>query len=254
MSNLTNSKNLSSNNNNNNTNNNPTHTPFNNYPIIDNNQIDSDDDNFVSPLYDYNEKKMCTMRSDYTKSSNINIDINNNDNNEFGNTFNNQPKNNNQLNNNNSLLKNYLDQKKENNPTNQNIDVTKKNQEKLNDIFLPKHNSKNTFNRFKNKNYICNTCDKANFVGIRFSCLTCKDYDLCESCFYSPNNSHQLKHNFCSFNKDIKRFNRTCDGCYKDPITKVAFKCTTCSDFHYCEECYIRNFNYHNHNFIILRT
>ena len=38
----------------------------------------------------------------------------------------------------------------------------------------------------------CNGCQKCPIVGIRYKCLTCHDYDLCEACEDSINHSHPM--------------------------------------------------------------
>jgi len=42
---------------------------------------------------------------------------------------------------------------------------------------------------------ICDSCDAHNFTGLRFKCLMCPDYDLCEACHARPG-VHPAEHTF----------------------------------------------------------
>ena len=40
-----------------------------------------------------------------------------------------------------------------------------------------------------------------------------------------------------------------CDGCFMKPIIGKRFRCETCKNYDYCEECYEKNKESHGHNF-----
>jgi hypothetical protein len=42
----------------------------------------------------------------------------------------------------------------------------------------------------------CDNCSKQNFSGRRYQCLTCKDYDLCETCYQIRFQFHTQFHQF----------------------------------------------------------
>jgi len=42
----------------------------------------------------------------------------------------------------------------------------------------------------------CDACEKKEIVGIRYKCLFCKDYDLCEGCEKIKNTVHSKEHYF----------------------------------------------------------
>lgn len=45
----------------------------------------------------------------------------------------------------------------------------------------------------------------------------------------------------------------TCDGCDKDPIKGIRFKCKTCLDFDLCEKCLLKGIH-KQHDFQLIRT
>lgn len=44
-----------------------------------------------------------------------------------------------------------------------------------------------------------------------------------------------------------------CDGCGKNPIEGIRYKCNVCDDFDYCENCEDENGESHGHAFIKMR-
>jgi hypothetical protein len=46
------------------------------------------------------------------------------------------------------------------------------------------------------KGITCDGCDFINFVGLRFKCMQCNDYDLCETCHTRRLLGHDSRHEF----------------------------------------------------------
>lgn len=55
-------------------------------------------------------------------------------------------------------------------------------------------------------NAFCNGCNKPNIVGIRYKCIICPDYDLCEECENRISFSHDINHAFIKI-KEPSQFN-----------------------------------------------
>ena len=55
-----------------------------------------------------------------------------------------------------------------------------------------KINKTNPKNNYIHKNYECDVCKMHPIKGIRYHCLECKDYDLCEKCEEKVNHEHPL--------------------------------------------------------------
>ncbi|KAI0639950.1 hypothetical protein C8Q77DRAFT_1164747 [Trametes polyzona] len=102
----------------------------------------------------------------------------------------------------------------------------------------------------------CDNCGKRHIKGIRYKCLECNDYDLCEGCMASPKvwGSHDRSHaffpihtkedfvDFCVVKEkrqgaQVVHKGITCDGCGKENITGVRHKCLGCDDYDICETC-----------------
>ena len=54
----------------------------------------------------------------------------------------------------------------------------------------------------KNKGIICNLCLSSDFLGNRYVCLNCNNYNLCQECYNLG--QHEQKHNFILFKKPTK--------------------------------------------------
>ncbi|KAI0828967.1 hypothetical protein BC628DRAFT_1482227 [Trametes gibbosa] len=102
----------------------------------------------------------------------------------------------------------------------------------------------------------CDHCDKRHVKGIRYKCLDCTDYDLCEACMASPNvwGNHDGTHAFFPIHKagdfvdfcivkdkrqrsQVMHKGITCDGCENKNITGVRHKCLQCTDYDLCSVC-----------------
>ena len=56
--------------------------------------------------------------------------------------------------------------------------------------------------------------------------------------------------------EDVVHKGITCDGCDKDPIKGIRFKCSTCADYDLCEKCMSKGYHseYDDHHFRIIRN
>ncbi|KAJ3068866.1 hypothetical protein HDU98_008027 [Podochytrium sp. JEL0797] len=87
----------------------------------------------------------------------------------------------------------------------------------------------------------CNGCNERNFVGMRYKCCDCLDYDLCSTCFMDPMKipPHSPTHNSFFALQSWSQIFKTviCDGCEMVGIVGDRFKCLTCPDFDLCAKC-----------------
>lgn len=99
------------------------------------------------------------------------------------------------------------------------------------------------------QNVRCDSCHVYPLRGLRMRCLECKDFDYCENCFLMNRQNHN--HNFNAMTKNQAKVHIAvrCDGCFISPIFGNRYKCNSCSNFDYCEKCFIRNRDVHRHNF-----
>lgn len=123
----------------------------------------------------------------------------------------------------------------------------------------------------------CSPTENVPLKGIRYKCLVCHDYDLCESCEsnFMENEIVTDKHSFMhptvkivsplsyKVSKDVLKslptdekvhFNVFCDKCNDyNPILGTRFKCTVCPNFDLCSTCFYDHVRYEEaiggHNF-----
>ena len=69
-----------------------------------------------------------------------------------------------------------------------------------------KMNKKGPKNSYIHENYFCNICQASPIKGIRYHCLECDNFDLCEKCEETINHEHPLykikKENVCKFKNE----------------------------------------------------
>jgi hypothetical protein len=96
---------------------------------------------------------------------------------------------------------------------------------------------------------ICDCCEKI-IRGMRWKCLTCSNYDLCQDCkskqptIHNHANSHEFKpipypQNYCSSNSKritASLHSAVCDFC-ESQIYGTRHKCINCPDFDLCNGC-----------------
>lgn len=54
--------------------------------------------------------------------------------------------------------------------------------------------------RIRHEGIVCDICQKAPIVGIRYKCQQCDDFDLCSFCFQQ---NHHNYHNFSAYRRPI---------------------------------------------------
>lgn len=135
----------------------------------------------------------------------------------------------------------------------------------------------------------CRNCNMSPISGIRYRCVNCLDYDLCEQC--EEEESHNKKHIFLKIpsplplppsirglnppkdpllplsypshtsietlpatvdNSDVHYV--LCDGCGKKNIKGIRYKCVHCDEFNLCEACEGKVEHYHLHLFLKIRN
>ncbi|TPX44213.1 hypothetical protein SeMB42_g04412 [Synchytrium endobioticum] len=86
---------------------------------------------------------------------------------------------------------------------------------------------------------VCDGCNRRNFLGNRFVCLSCDDYDLCTRCHGQLPSIHPVDHEFAKLGDPAARhFSVICDGCHTKGFGGARYKCINCADFDLCVRCY----------------
>ena len=101
-------------------------------------------------------------------------------------------------------------------------------------------------------NVLCDGCKMNPIRGNRYKCKGCPDFDFCENCYQKnkDNHGHEFKKieklgctNIFEYkgNDYYKRENVhmgvRCNGCGKNPITGIRFKCSICQNYNLCGKC-----------------
>ncbi|EAR99108.2 MT-A70 family protein (macronuclear) [Tetrahymena thermophila SB210] len=96
----------------------------------------------------------------------------------------------------------------------------------------------------------CNRCEAEPIWGIRFHCMICKDFDLCEACvdentkLCEEEQFHNLQHDMKIievpvFADGFPVHDRKCQSCFMSPIIGTCFTCKQCQgNFNLCQNCY----------------
>ncbi|KZT72898.1 hypothetical protein DAEQUDRAFT_754913 [Daedalea quercina L-15889] len=89
----------------------------------------------------------------------------------------------------------------------------------------------------------CDGCRRRNFYGIRYKCMDCIDFDLCDDCIRSMDvvEAH-AQHAFrpvieSRSAQQSTHTGITCDGCGKHNIFGTRHKCLECDDYDLCTSC-----------------
>eukprot|EP00163_Fabomonas_tropica_P032210 TRINITY_DN798_c1_g1_i1.p1 TRINITY_DN798_c1_g1~~TRINITY_DN798_c1_g1_i1.p1 ORF type:complete len:1554 (-),score=446.16 TRINITY_DN798_c1_g1_i1:323-4984(-) len=94
----------------------------------------------------------------------------------------------------------------------------------------------------------CDGCDATPIVGVRYRCIECGDFDLCDTC-HREGAKHPAPadrpdadtsgHLMTQIRDNISH-NIVCDGCEMNPVVGTRYKCQTCPDFDICQSCFER--------------
>ncbi|KAG2382979.1 hypothetical protein C9374_004946 [Naegleria lovaniensis] len=123
----------------------------------------------------------------------------------------------------------------------------------------------------------CSNC-RNNIVGVRYHCVECEEYDLCDKCIPKQGRVHSELHLFLKIRRPVDcmpalipslytpRWRSTsqfksnvhtgvkCDNCGVNPIKGIRYWCENCENFNLCEKCAETEFKYHDRMHIFLRV
>jgi next-to-BRCA1 protein 1 len=108
----------------------------------------------------------------------------------------------------------------------------------------------------------CNACGKE-IHGVRYDCLVCPDYDLCQVCIRTVDTIHP-NHTFLQqiHCKDMRLVTKesvkwvhtwiVCDECGTKNIRGIRYKCAQCSSYDVCQVCIKTTTHHPRHTFLVL--
>ncbi|KAL9653011.1 hypothetical protein ABK040_015526 [Willaertia magna] len=123
----------------------------------------------------------------------------------------------------------------------------------------------------------CSNC-RSNIVGVRYHCVECEEYDLCEKCIQKQSKVHSEMHLFLKIRRPVdctpalipslysQRWKQgsqfkanihtgvKCDNCGMNPIRGVRYWCENCENYNLCEKCAETEYKYHDRMHIFLRV
>jgi N6-adenosine-specific RNA methylase IME4 len=96
--------------------------------------------------------------------------------------------------------------------------------------------------------FTCDRCQQYPISGVRFSCVTCQDFDLCEGCFdfIIKEKLHDSTHVFHAIevpeqgNGFAVHHQIRCQSCLTCPIIGERFHCLECQDMNFCRNCFFK--------------
>lgn len=95
--------------------------------------------------------------------------------------------------------------------------------------------------------FSCNKCQSEPIYGLRFTCDTCANYDLCETCYDKEIEANTHNHSFTLHeipelaNGLAVHIGCACKYCYQKPIVGPCFECLECKSFFLCQNCYFNS-------------
>eukprot|EP01080_Neovahlkampfia_damariscottae_P004065 gene4065-7354_t len=100
----------------------------------------------------------------------------------------------------------------------------------------------------------CNKCGMKNFIGYRYFCRTCKNVNLCNSCFEDKlylrgnHDSHIfIRISDANLPKHLKVI---CGHCQLKDFNGKKYTCKQCEDYDLCEYCFENRSTFHQKNHI----
>ncbi|KXS21564.1 hypothetical protein M427DRAFT_50989 [Gonapodya prolifera JEL478] len=101
----------------------------------------------------------------------------------------------------------------------------------------------------------CDGCGKRDWIGTRWRCQNCPDYDHCDTCNAKKEELHDVTHEFVGIERPDEMWSTvTCDGCSKNGVVE-RFKCQSCPNYDLCSSCHVNASAIHpDHSFTAMGT